>query len=103
VKIDSRPVFLGRPVVSPESILISGCAGNRTTNNMDSMILKLQPNGQIQGGCSRLTNFPLTKSNFNLTGSELVLQEIPVPFNTASPGFQITTFSAAESFVCSSE
>lgn len=103
VKLDSRPIFIGRPIVSPESILISGCTGNRTSNNMDSMILKMQPNGQIQGGCSKLTNFPLTRSNFNMTSSEIVLEEIPVPFFTSSPGFQITTFAAAESFVCSSE
>jgi hypothetical protein len=103
VKLDSRPVFLGRPVVSAESILISGCAGNRTTNNMDSMVLKMQPNGQIQGGCSRLTNFPLSRANFNLTSSEIVLQEIPVPLLTSFPGFQITTFTAGESLVCSGE
>ena len=105
VNPDSRPVFVGRPTVSTSdgSILVTGCAGTRQSNNMDAIFLKMQANGQIQGGCSRLTNFPLSRANFNLTSSEIVLEEIPVPFFTATAGFQSVTLSAAETAVCSSE
>jgi hypothetical protein len=67
VKPDTRPVFLGNPVVlsADGSIVITGCAGERTTNNMDILLLKMHGNGTITGGCSRITSFPLTTAQFN--------------------------------------
>ena len=105
VKPDSRPVFLSQPSVSPAdgSILVTGCTGERASNDMDSIVLKAQGNGNIQGGCSKLTSFPLTGKRFVLASSQIVLQEIPVPFSTASAGFQIESFAAGESLVCSGE
>ena len=105
VKPDSRPVFLGKPLVltADESILVSGCAGDRNANNMDSILLKINSNGQIQGGCSKLTNFGLSHSQFELTSSPIVLDEIPVPFLNSTAGFQVSTLSASESFVCSGD
>lgn len=105
VKPDARPVFLGEPLVltPDDSILISGCAGDRNANNMDSIVLKIDSNGQIQGGCSKLTNFGLSNAQFNLSSATIVLDDIPVPFFTSTAGFQITTFSATESVVCSGD
>ena len=102
VKPDSRPVFLGKPLVlsSDGSILVSGCAGDRNANNMDSILLRTNSTGQIQGGCSKLTNFGLSNAQFNLTSSAIVVDEIPVPFLNSTAGFQVTTFSASESFIC---
>jgi hypothetical protein len=105
VKPDSRPVFLGKPLVltPDDSILVSGCAGDRNANNMDSIVLKIKLNGQIRGACSKLTNFGLSNSQFNLTSSPIVLVEIPVPFLNSTAGFQVSTLSASESFVCSGD
>ncbi len=105
VKPDSRPVFLGKPLVltPDDSILVSGCAGDRNANNMDSILLKINSNGQIQGGCSKLTNFGLTNAQFDLTSLPFVLEEIPVPFFDSAAGFQVSTLSASESFVCSGD
>jgi len=105
VKPDARPVFLGKPVVltPDDSILVAGCSGDRNANNMDSIVLKINSNGQIQGGCSKLTNFGLSNSEFSLTSSPIVLDDIPVPFFTTTAGFQTTSFSASQSFVCSGD
>ena len=91
VNPDSRPVFVGRPTVSSSdgSILVTGCAGTRESNNMDAIFLKMQSNGQIQGGCSRLTTFPFSRANINLTSSEIVLEEIPFHFSQLQPAFRV--------------
>jgi hypothetical protein len=105
VKPDSRPVFLGQPVVSnnDSSILISGCNGDRAANNMDNIVLKTQTDGTIQGGCAKLVTFPLTSARYTLTNSSIVLDQIPVPFFSASAGFAITSFTAGESFACTGQ
>jgi outer membrane protein assembly factor BamB len=104
VKPDTRQVFIGQPRVTTDgSILVSGCVGDRTLNNMDSLILKTLSNGQIQGGCSKLTNFALTSARFNLTSSEFTLEQIPVPFLHGTPSFQVANLTADESFLCSGE
>lgn len=105
VKPDSRPVFLGKPLVltPDDSILVAGCSGNRDANNMDSIILKMNSSGQIPGGCSKLTNFGLSSTTFELSSSPIVLEDIPVPFFTTTAGFQVTTFAASESLVCSGD
>lgn len=105
VKPDARSVFLGKPVVltPDDSILISGCAGDRNANNMDIAMLKISSDGQIQGGCSKLTNFGLSSAQFDLSSSQITLDEIPVPFFTSTAGFQVTTFAASESLVCSGD
>jgi outer membrane protein assembly factor BamB len=104
VKPDARPAFIGQPRISADgSILVSGCVGDRTLNNMDSLILKTRSNGQIQGGCSKLTNFALTSARFNLTSSEISLEQIPVPFLHGTPAFQTTNVTADESLVCSGQ
>ncbi|HSE41579.1 MAG TPA: hypothetical protein VLH08_12530 [Acidobacteriota bacterium] len=105
VNPDSRPVFIGAPIISANdgSIVVAGCAGVQTSNNMDSILLRTQANGQIEGGCSKLITFPLSNSTFNLTSSEFALEEIPVPFLTGNAGFQVTTLSANETAVCSAE
>lgn len=105
VKPDGRPVFLGKPVVltPDDSVLVSGCAGDRNANNMDIAMLKISSDGQIQGGCSKLTNFGLSSSQFELSSSPITLDEIPVPFFTSTAGFQNTTFAASETLVCSGD
>jgi hypothetical protein len=105
VKPDARPVFLGKPVVlaPDDSILISGCAGDRNANNMDIAMLKISSDGQIEGGCSKLTSFGLSGAQFELSSSAITLEEIPVPFFTSTAGFQGTTFTATELFVCSGD
>ena len=105
VRPDVRPAFLGAPHVltSDGSILVAGCSGDRTTNDLDSLVLKAQSNGNIQGGCSKLTSFPLSGKRFSLISSAFVVDVIEVPFFTASAGFQTTTVSGSESPVCSSE
>jgi hypothetical protein len=105
VKPDARPVFLGKPLVltADDSILVSGCSGDRNANNMDSIVVKLNSSGQIQGGCSKLTNFGLSSAPFELSSSAIVLDDIPVPFFTSTAGFQTTTFAATESRVCSGD
>jgi hypothetical protein len=102
VKPDSRPVFLGKPLVftPDDSILVSGCSGDSNANNMDSIVLKINSSGQIQGGCPKLTNFGLSNAQFELTSAPITLDEIPVPFLNSTAGFQVTTLSASESFVC---
>ena len=70
---------------------------------MDTLVLKVQENGNIGGGCSELTSFPLSSARFSLTSSEFPLEEIPVPFFTASAGFGIASFAADEPRVCSGE
>ncbi len=105
IKPDSRPVFIGQPLVDTTdgSILVSGCAGDRTTNDLDSVVLKLQGDGTIQGGCSKLKNLSVSSASFNLTSSAISLVEISVPFFTASAGFHVEPFAAAESLVCSGD
>jgi hypothetical protein len=105
VKPDARPVFLGKPLLltPDDSILVAGCSGDRNANNMDSIILKINSSGQIQGGCSKLTNFGLSSAPFELSSSTIVLDDIPVPFFTTTAGFQTTTFAASESLVCSGD
>jgi hypothetical protein len=105
VKPDGRPVFLGKPVVltPDDSVLVSGCAGDRNANNMDIAMLKISSDGQIQGGCSKLTNFGLSSSQFELSSSPITLDEIPVPFFTSTAGFQNATFAASETLVCSGD
>jgi PQQ-like domain len=105
VKPDNRPVFLGNPVVlsTDDSIVLAGCAGQRTTNNMDILLLKMRGNGTMAGGCSRITSFPLTTARFNLTSLPISVQEIPVPFLSGQAGFQLTIGSASPLIVCSAE
>lgn len=105
VKPDGRPVFLGKPVIltPDDSVLVSGCAGDRNANNMDIAMLKISSDGQIQGGCSKLTNFGLSSSQFELSSSPITLDEIPVPFFTSTAVFQNTTFAASETLVCSED
>lgn len=105
VKPDNRPVFLGKPVVlsTDGSIVLAGCAGERTTNNMDILLLKMHGNGTIEGGCSRLTSFPVTTAQFNLTSLPISVEEIPVPFLSGQAGFQLTIVSASPLTVCSAE
>lgn len=104
VKPDNRPVFLGKPVVlsTDGSIVLSGCAGERATNNMDVLLLKIRGNGTI-AGCSRITSFPLTTAQFNLTSAPISVEEIPVPFLSGQAGFQLTIVSASPLTVCSAE
>lgn len=105
VKPDNRTVFLGKPVVlsADGSIVISGCAGDRATNNMDVLLLKMRENGTIAGGCSRITSFPLTTAQYNLTSAPISVEEIPVPFLSGQVGFQLTIVSASPLTVCSAE
>ena len=103
VSPDTRPVFLSKPNVSSTdgSILIGGCSGDRSANNMDSLILSAAGNRTIEGGCARLISFPLSNASYNLSSANFVLEEIPVPFILGTPGFQIQTVSATQSTVCS--
>ena len=105
VKPDTRPVFIGTPnILSTDgSILVAGCSGSQAANNMDSIVLKTRGNGTIQGGCSKLTSFPLSNTSFQLTSAVFVLEEIPVPFLNGPAGFQTINVSAGESPVCSAE
>jgi hypothetical protein len=102
VSPDTRPVFLSKPALSSSdgSILIAGCTGDRSANNMDSLILNVAANGTIEGGCSKLISFPLSNASFNLSSAAFVLEEIPVPFLHGSPGFQIQTSAGTQSPVC---
>jgi hypothetical protein len=104
VKPDARPVFIGDALIltTDNSIIAAGCAGEAASNDMDSMILKIQENGNIAGGCSKLTSFPLSGKRFSLPNSPFTIEQIEVPFFTASPGFQINGLSSNESPVCSS-
>ena len=99
---DTRPVFLSKPILSTSdgSILIAGCTGDRSANNMDSLILNAAANGTIEGGCSKLLSFPLSNASYSLSSATVVLDEIPVPFLHGSPGFQIQTTAATLSPVC---
>jgi hypothetical protein len=105
VNPDSRPVFLGAPLISSNdgSILVAGCAGTQTSNNMDTILMRTQSNGQIQGGCTKLITFPLSSAPFTLSHTAISLDEIPVPFLTGNAGFQVTTFSADETAICSAD
>jgi hypothetical protein len=105
VKPDSRPVFLGLSASSSadSSILVAGCSGDRLINNMDILLLKIQATGAFQGGCSKLSKFPLSSAAFNLPSTNFVLQELQIPYATTNAAFMLSGFTAAESPVCSSE
>ena len=102
---DARPVFVGSSEsdAASGSIYVAGCAGHNRQNDMDTFVLKLQANGQFQGGCSKLAAFPLSTSKFQLNGAAFTLQELSIPYATSNAGFTMSNFSAGESVVCSGE
>ncbi len=102
---DNRPVFLGPSVISETAgtIYNAGCVGDRQTNNMDTFLLQIHQNGQFQGGCSKLSVFPLTISRFNLQQTAFNLQELTFPYATAAAAFSISNFTTSESAVCSGQ
>lgn len=103
IKPDSRPVFLGHTVLDPNGTLLAvGCAGSRTNPsiNMDIFTLRLEPDGNFQGGCGGITSFGIATSNFALPTRAASLNQPLVTYTTGSPTLTTTTLHPTGSRVC---